>query len=252
MVNIAIKEAFFSPIRDADGKPTGGLRIAAKDESGLAPHAAAISQVYARAKGPKTLVRVPIKLTAGIPTDYDVNHRLTEYDRVFAVDTNTMRDGEGKVSVTAWVHLSEVQLPPKGGVGPWSFKGEHQQALEVRDAKHSPERLGWHHVLTVLELVKVTGHIALVVDSELGAHVALNAREQELVPGFFLPPNVTLIYASSDAGGTEYLPNAALAMCDKQATKLIEKIRREPFDSSRYAEGPFGDLARLHDPLPLD
>lgn len=107
----------------------------------------------------------------------------------------------------------------------------------MRDAKHAPERLGWHHVVTVLELAKVTGRIALVVDSDLGSHATLNAREEELLPGFSLPPNFTLLYASADAGGTEYLANAALAMCNKQATKLIERIQREPFDASRYVKG---------------
>jgi hypothetical protein len=66
------------------------------------------------------------------------------------------------------------------------------------------------------------GKIGLIVDSDLGNHQAFNNREIPIFDDFYLPENVTIIYAS-DKGGTEYLSTKMIKYCHDLATGLYKK-----------------------------
>lgn len=189
------------------------------DEHGqrVEPKRIEVGTAYRRAKGPKIITRAETN-----PADIllDVNHHLASYDWIFAVDTNTKAIGAESVSVTAIVLLRDISF-----AGPrWSAKVVPQSSLEVRDARVPPERLGWRHLLWVIGQNKLAGRVAVFVDSELGELAALNKREKELLPGFVVSENVTLIYASTDVGRAELVGNKAVAECDRRAGNTISRI----------------------------
>lgn len=43
-----------------------------------------------------------------------------------------------------------------------------------------------------------------------------------------LPEGIELLYGSSDAGGAEYIANAAIAHCDKISSLLLKHAESEP------------------------
>ena len=189
------------------------------DENGLpvVPKRVEVGTGYQRRKGPKVITRALAN-----PSDIllDVNHHLPQYDWVFAADTNTKMIGAEAVSVTGAVLLREISITGQR----WSVKAVPQMLLEARDVRVPPERLGWRHLLWMVAQSKLEGRIAVCVDSELGALEALNRREQELLPGYVVPENVTLIYASSDAGRGEMIPNKAIAECDRHARQVLARL----------------------------
>jgi hypothetical protein len=63
---------------------------------------------------------------------------------------------------------------------------------------------------------------AIVTDSDLGLHDAINARTTPLYGDVLLPPNFTVLYASGDTG-TE-ATNRILAFCDKQAKMTLRAM----------------------------
>jgi len=64
--------------------------------------------------------------------------------------------------------------------------------------------------------------IALITDTEYSLIKEINARRHPLFEGFYLPEKFELIYATSDAGVTEYLPNKMMRECDGVAKRSLE------------------------------
>jgi hypothetical protein len=189
------------------------------DEKGqpVAPKRIEVGTGYQRPKGPKVITRAVADPSTIV---LDVNRHLTTYDWVFAVDTNTKTIQNEVVSVSASLLLRDISFD-----GPrWSVKTVFQDALEFRDAKVAAERLGWRHLLWLIAKSDLKGTIAVLVDSYLDDLAALNRREQDLLPGYHLPTNVTLIYASSDVGRVELIGNKAIAECDKRAGVVLARI----------------------------
>jgi len=190
------------------------------DENGMpvAPRYIDIGVGYDRPKGTKVMTRVRANSTDILTK---VNDNLAGYDWVFAVDTNTKTIGAESTSVTAIVLLREILITGER----WSAKIIPQPSLEVRDALVPPERLGWRHLLWLIKESHLEGRVAIFVDSELGEISALNKRERELLPGFLLPENTTLFYASSDVGRVELIGNKAFAECNRDARNLMARIQ---------------------------
>lgn len=196
----------------------GQLIFYDKNGQPVAPTYIEIGVGYDRPKGTKVMTRVQAN-PADILTK--VNDHLAGYDWVFAADTNTKMIGAEAVSVTAIVLLREILITGER----WSAQIIPQPSLEVRDSQVPPERLGWRHLFWLVKESHLDGRVAIFVDSELGEISALNKREREVVPGFLLPENATLLYASSDVGREELIGNKALAECDRDARNLIARIQ---------------------------
>jgi hypothetical protein len=79
----------------------------------------------------------------------------------------------------------------------------------------------------------ITGNVGIIVDSELNR---LTEFRQPLIEGFFLPANFELLYASAERGTEEYIANAAIANCDRIATRLLARLRRKQV-AGEYKEG---------------
>lgn len=227
----------------------GAMRFLDADGNTIVPARVEVSSIYDRENGKeKVLTRGP-----GMPLSMhvDPNAVLLPFASIFAVDTNTRRIAGTHVSVSVLVRVVDIGTP--------SMKWRPLGAVEVHDARESPERLGWHWAMRCLEAAcprppdfelsnASRRGIALVVDSDLGALAAINARSKPYFGTEQLPAGFTLIYASSDAGGTEFIANMAIARCDTLASQLLREIeggaRKDGYETDPSL--PFARFRRWH------
>jgi hypothetical protein len=189
---------------------------------------ARIETTYDRLKKPKLVHRIGVE--PGRMYVESNRALLANYDRVFAVDTNT-RDMHGhRVSVTAVVEA----LPDRGDgncpLDPIFF-------VEFLDVASNPEQLGWVVAaknITSAERYQSVAKIAIVVDCDESNIRAYNERRLPVYRGKFLPERVTLMYATADTG-SEYLANAAIRHADYTARGVRDLIAtgRVPMNPQR-------------------
>ncbi len=97
------------------------------------------------------------------------------------------------------------------------------------------------------ELFNSNWAYGIVVDSDLDILQKINAREEPIFDDFFIPENVTLIYASADSG-KETLINKLIRATDRVArnsleTALEQSCGKGSFEFSRE----FWDITTLND-----
>ncbi len=185
----------------------------------LKPSYAAIGSGYERDSGKfKSTTQVvadPERMSGNVP-DW-----LNRYDRLFAVDTNTVDLDSQKLCVTCCVRTN-IKFAE---TNTWNGSIEPLEALVIMNPHLKPELIGWLDVLGRINS-DPTLRVGLVVDSELGSIPEFNLRKIPIVDDIFLPENVELIYASS--GHDRNLPfNFLIAKCDADASLLLEKIRKD-------------------------
>ena len=165
-------------------------------------------------KGPKTLHS---SISATADTYISSNHQLFTYDHLIAIDTNTHYLNGSSVSITAAYHIK----PEARQADLVRCSARVLALLELWNVVEKPENVGWWQVLQALQQhpTLFEGNIGLIVDSDLGNHKAFNAREKAIFNDFYLPDNVTLIYAS-DKGGAEYLSTKMIKYCHDLASDL--------------------------------
>lgn len=185
---------------------------------------------YERQKGPKVLSRVP--QADGMLTFHTDEALKKNFDFICAVDTNTKVIQGKTVSATAIMIVTPI---PQGEGRFWKF--DLPFCLEFVELKEPRENFGW--VVACQELwnaSKVTNatRIAMIVDSDLGNINAYNQRKKPLYASFYLPKNVQLLYATSDAAKDE-IPNKALAVADSVATQTLRAVEegRAPFNQKK-------------------
>jgi hypothetical protein len=98
--------------------------------------------------------------------------------------------------------------------------------LEFRNPKSKPELIGWQ---TAIEMLRVNPKyrpamkIGIIVDSELGNLKGFNNRVIPILDGFYLPQNMTLVYASSDKA-RESASNQLLRVADSTASRVLQQV----------------------------
>lgn len=65
----------------------------------------------------------------------------------------------------------------------------------------------------------------MIVDCDLENIEMYNARKLKIRNDKFLPENFTLLYASADISDSIF--NKMIRFCDKEATRLLDKIEKE-------------------------
>ena len=184
----------------------------------LIPSYAAVGSGYHRDSGKfKSTAQVvtnPERMSGSVP------NWLSRYDRLFAVDTNTIVVDGHDVCVTCCVR-ADFKLVDKT----WHVKGEPIDALVMMKPRLKPELAGWLDVLRRIN-TDTALRVGLIVDSELGTIPEFNRRKIPIADNVFLPENVELIYASSDHD--KDMPfNVLIAKCDKDASLLLEKLQSD-------------------------
>lgn len=218
----------------------GSMRFVDMDGMPLTPSRAQVSSVYRRdsGKSDKVLTRTPAVPSA---IHLDGNKLLAGAGSVFAVDTNTREIRGVKRSVCVSLMITDVAMSSSA----WQARPSAMAALEFLDAHASPEHTGWNYAIQLIELMPVPQPVTLIVDSDLDALPAINRRERPYFMNQMLPPGFTLVYASSDAGTTEFIANKAIAGCDTMASQILRQIEADPDSDEKYYIGagpnrPFG------------
>jgi len=173
---------------------------------------------HERRKGPK--VRTGQAL-AGVQLSVDGLLELCGYHEVFVIDTSYSYHPTSRRHALAC--SLRLQFRPEGD----HVRVHVDDRLVYYDlvrTEGNPERAGM--LALVFEHSNSPGDLALkralVTDSDLGLHDAINARTIPLYGDVLLPPNFTLLYASGDTG-TE-ATNRILAFCDKQAKATLSSM----------------------------
>ena len=178
------------------------------------------SLYYQREKGPKIQNRVHIE--NGVSSVGGVKE-LTFYDSVIVIDTNTANDDKN-LSVSCFLHCKFIE-----GIDErvWiSCESTQINWLELHNPLGNPELLAILKVaLCISEWpeFRVEDKIAIVTDTELRSHSAINDRTMPLWGQYMLPKGFSLHYASADTGRDAL--NQLMRLCDKLATEQMERIR---------------------------
>ena len=187
---------------------------------------------YDRPKGPKVLSRVPqsqksLTFNQGAVLKNNFDYRC-------AVDTNTRIINGKRISVTGVVTFTPVSIPgPKGIESFWKFGVPF--CLEYVEINAPIENFGWYAAwerLHIQKEINASTRVGMVVDSDLGNINKFNQRKMPIFGAFNLPQNVSLIYASSDAG-KENIVNRALYLADSVSSQCLEAMASGtiPFDA---------------------
>lgn len=146
-------------------------------------------------------------------------HALLTYDRIFAIDTNTVYLQERRVSVAC---VAGALITAKGQLA--LVNAEVLGWFEFHGSAASPENVAW----TILNEFIVASpdfrhdiRVGLVTDSDRGMHGAYNERTAAFIPDRILPPYLTLIYGSDSGRG---VCNALLRLCDKSSREILKAI----------------------------
>jgi hypothetical protein len=141
---------------------------------------------YDRRRKPKRLFAL-FQFFGSRSVKKDPIEELRKYDAIYAIDTNYLRGSAITTASTAdWVDSKGIFAIHKLFTRKWPAQTD------------KPEREAWAHFMDAMKAPTGT-HNGLVVDSDLDSLIKINRHEEELTPGFPLPPNWQLNYATSDA-----------------------------------------------------
>lgn len=155
-------------------------------------------------------------------TTINLNDLLVRYTTLIAIDTNTRVIRHERVSI-AGVVVTNIQR--RGNQG---FALLRRHAYAFRSLPAGEEELyGWKYLFDLIEAddrYRRQASIGIIVDAHLDRIARFNRREEPVLPGRFLPTNVTLLYATTDAGGNEYAPNGMVKDCDAMARLTLDTL----------------------------
>lgn len=201
----------------ADGKPV---------EDGI--DGATIEFSYRRKNKKKIILSVPQFGNEIYSTPFGF---VWHYDAIIAIDTNTrkIRGVRHSIGVMALLQCVENTFT-KGGPGEkMVFK---RRIIGTMHAKEVPPKIENHFWKEGIENIPkfwpeyMPGNkLGIVVDSDLDQLDAYNSRALPIVKDYFLPNDMTLMYASTETGA-DYLPNNLIRLCDREAVLRLRAIAR--------------------------
>lgn len=173
-----------------------------------------------------------------------------QYDYVIAVDTNTEQQRIDDFKVSACFISCIVE--PLANIKE-QIKYEHLAAYLILDAgdEGNAERIGWHLVATVhlnTPFLK-DKRIAIVTDSELGDHIAINTREKPYYRDNFLPTNMSLLYARDK--GDEFT-NKMIKMNDINGRHFMKFVKEKGLSAFSLNNGLAMGTAKCYYVHPTD
>ena len=177
---------------------------------------------YARAsKSSKILYSIPGNAVLDLPS-----HLASHLDVFFAVDTNTKQIGEHKVSASSILQCRVKKINQEQ----IQISTDRVAAIIFMDAPNGlAEKYSWAAWVDMIcssPNYKDSLRIAFITDHDLNSHSKLNAGELPIIGNFYLPNNITLLYASSDVG-KENILNSLISMCDKHAKSILVSLEKD-------------------------
>lgn len=149
----------------------------------------------------------------------------SRFDYLMAVDTNTLVEIHQGYRVSACCiyvvkdHLSSLSADTQ--------YGHHATFLILNeDLKAKSEPIGWFLAITQSIPLQIRGErVGVIVDSELGRHLDINSGKEPYYDTNYLPSNMKLLYASSDASAT--FANDMIRLCDLGAKAVLNEFKKK-------------------------
>jgi hypothetical protein len=187
-----------------------------------------VSTHRVRAKGDKTLTKIPISAAALQIGDAAA---LLQYDHIFGIDTNTISIGDRRVSIS---HVAELRFRRSDE----QISAEYASlgGFEFHNPKQPPENLGWsalQNAVVQSNEFETTKRYAIVTDSDLGNHGDYNKYTKPICGDEFLRRGFTLIY-SADEGRS--ITNELIGYCDKTSTETLKEVANGTFPVEQALE----------------
>ena len=174
---------------------------------------------YKREKNDKILNRIYTDNNS-----IDINRNLSQYNFIYAIDTNTMFTDNKYISVGSLVKGDFIKKNEEGFN--LSYKCHKNFIIESEYKYIDVEQYLWTESIKLIKnelILHYNPKIGLIIDCDLGNLENYNNKLKPLYSNFYLPDNFTLIYASSDTG-KEYLPNKMIALADHEAKANINLL----------------------------
>jgi len=150
---------------------------------------------------------------------------------VYAVDTNTKKENPGFFSICVIIKGEFNRNDNEG----FSINYFPEKVITSYNEYQHPliEQFCWKGAIEYIQsqLPDSNKKVVLIVDCDLQNIGLMNERKKPIVDNFYLPPNFTLLYASSDVG-KEFLPNKMIALSDKLANELYNSEYKNRNDKS--------------------
>lgn len=168
-----------------------------------------------------------IRILSEIPKDpndhtLDLHKKLTRYDSLLAIDTNSKIINGINYSVGYSCQL-EYQLFEKQIQ--WTF--QPVQFFVIVGIIGKPENSNWK---SLIELIKAHPNfnpnhlIGIIVDSDLGEISDYNKGNKPIIDDFLLPNKFELIFASDKS--SDNVLNAAIKHCHKKAKLFLDEFEK--------------------------
>ena len=209
-------------------------------------HLVSIGEGYAREGKTTKILRQLLNPQGG---EVKVGSTTSYFDRYVGIDTSYKQSGVKLICATGGLLVNQALDHEKGLVA-----GEEINVLAVPrlcfffKQGMNPERSGWMKVidgLTQWDEYNPNFKYGVVVDSDLGILPKINAREEPVFEDFYLPDNMSLIYASAD-GGRESFYNVLIKAADQvAAASLVKSIELYPSHAIMTLEGQCAELTAL-------
>lgn len=206
-----------------DGSP---IRVWTLAGGEITPASAAIVNVYLR-NGQNKREKVVNRLTLlnQLPSAEIHTSLLRSFGSFFSADTNTKLLNQSGVCVTS---ICEGAIRPLEG-NRSILEFIHRKTFIFRKSEEASEASGWLRAIHLIEECRpdAAKPCLLVVDSNLNQLDLYNRRELPLAHGEFLPDGWMLMYASSNAGTRESLPNMMIAGSDRASNQAFREIKKQ-------------------------
>ena len=199
----------------------GDIHIILESGEKVKPDAVFSQISYKRKKGKEKILNlIPEGAAINVPL-----YLANQFNVIFAIDTNTKQIEDKKISISTCVEAY--------------FQKLNDETIKLSSRKmgniifttpiiNIEEKIAW--ILFIKKLMVnerfTSDKIAIITDHDLGNHGNYNKRKAPLLDDFYLPKNITFIYASTDSG-SENIINKLLSRCDKDAQNIIKILEEK-------------------------
>ncbi len=153
------------------------------------------------------------------------SYLASNFNRVFAIDTNTKQIDNNKISVCS---IIESYFGNKQNNQISFFYRKSGILLFKNCPDNLEEKFSWvKFIKLVISSQNYNDKLkfAIITDHDFGNRDKYNNKELPLIRDFYLPDNFKFIYASSDTG-KEFLLNKCIKKCDKDAKEILNKFKK--------------------------
>ena len=144
---------------------------------------------------------------------------LFHYDHIIAVDTNSIMIDKTVISITTTLFCYKIEegLYTQEYIKVWN---NNNFTLEQR------EKVAWCVVIeNVGKQLSENKQVAIITDHDLDNINDYNSGKKAIFPGFYLPNNFNLLYASADTG-SEFITNKLISICEKESANITSLIKQ--------------------------